>query len=198
MNTPDSDAKLYIRYLNKGDNDAIGELYERYSKSLVLFLYGMVSNMEDAEELMMDTFAILSSRTVRYSEKKESGFKTWLFSIAKNRARMFLRKHKTILSLSMVSEDNDELGDALQSDDLEPDEQLIADETKKHLYEALESLNEEYRQVLYLTYFEDMRPADISRIMKKTMKQVYNLTSRGKEALKDALERMGYSEQWMH
>ena len=30
MNTPDSDAKLYIRYLNKGDDEAIGELYERY------------------------------------------------------------------------------------------------------------------------------------------------------------------------
>ncbi|MBO4376771.1 MAG: sigma-70 family RNA polymerase sigma factor [Lachnospiraceae bacterium] len=198
MNTPDSDAKLYIRYLNKGDDEAIGELYERYSKSLVLFLYGMVSNMEDAEELMMDTFSILSSRTVRYVEKKESGFKTWLFSIAKNRARMFLRKHKTILSLSMVSEDSSELGETLQSDDPEPEEQLIADESKKNLYEALESLSDEYRQVLYLTYFEDMRPADISRIMKKTTKQVYNLTSRGKEALKEALERMGYNNPWMY
>ncbi|MBP5151650.1 MAG: RNA polymerase subunit sigma-24, partial [Lachnospiraceae bacterium] len=49
-----------------------------------------------------------------------------------------------------------------------------------------------YRQVLFLTYFESMKPDEIARILKKNIKQVYNLTTRGREALRAALERNGF------
>ena len=140
---------------------------------------------------MMDTFAILSSKTDRYREKEEAGFKTWLYAIAKNRAKMFLRKHKTMFSLPEDDEMNsEELAEG--SADVSPEESLIKEEQNRELYTALESLDSDTRQVLYLMYFEDLKPPEISRIMKKNIKQIYNLTARGKTALKSTLERMGY------
>ena len=189
---PETDGQLYIKYVKDNDKEAFRFIYEKYRDSLILFLNGIVGNIDDAEELMMDTFAILSSRTVRYKEKEEAGFKTWLYAIAKNRAKMFLRKHKTMFSLPEDDEMNSEELSSGNADE-SPEESLIKEEQNRELYTALESLDSDTRQVIYLIYFEGLKPPEISRIMKKNIKQIYNLTARGKTTLKSNLERMGYS-----
>ena len=60
------------------------------------------------------------------------------------------------------------------------------------LYEAMSRINPEYRQALYLTYFEEMSADEVANVLKKNRKQVYNLIARGKEALKNRLMEMGY------
>ena len=182
-----TDGQLYIRFLSDGDMEALGALFEKYKDTLILFIYGIVGNSEDAEELMMDTFAVLASGTARYTEKKEASFKTWLFAVAKNQARHFLRK-KSRYPVADVDVDRD-----LKDVEEQPESVLIEDESKVELYNALEEINPEYRQVLYLMYFEDLKPEQISRVIKKTVKQTYNLAARGKTALRKVLERMGSS-----
>ena len=58
MAISDSDEKLYMRFLEKRDSDDLRVLLERYNESLTLFLYGFVKDMDDAEELMLDAFAV--------------------------------------------------------------------------------------------------------------------------------------------
>jgi RNA polymerase sigma-70 factor (ECF subfamily) len=57
----------------------------------------------------------------------------------------------------------------------------------------LKVIDVDYRQALYLQYFEEMKPEQISRIIKKNIKQTYNLLARGKESLRAAYEKMGIS-----
>ncbi len=185
---PDQDGQLYIRFLKDGDKEAFRELYEKYSKSLTVFVYGMVQNMADAEELMMDTFAILASGTARYKPRDDSSFKTWMYTIAGNQARMRLRRHKPTVEL------NEEFipGELPEIAQEGPEELKLADERNKALYRALDKIAPNYRQALYLMYFEDMKPAEIAGVMRKTVRQIYDLTARGKAALKEELSRMGY------
>ena len=89
-----TDGQVYIRFLDNGDEEAFRFLYEKYREGLVRFLYGMVQNIEDAEELMMDTFAVLISGTAHYTVRKDAEFKTWLYAVARNQARIFLRRHR--------------------------------------------------------------------------------------------------------
>ena len=181
-----TDGQLYIDYLSGTDTDALGILFEKYKDGLILFLYGIVGNMEDAEELMMDTFAVLVSGTARYTEKKEASFKTWLFAVAKNQARHFLRK-KSRYPVSDVEIERD-----IKDGDEQPESQLIQDESKVELYNALEEINPEYRQVLYLMYFEDLDTSDIAKIMHKAKRQVSDLIFRARKSLKTELERKGF------
>ena len=185
----ETDGQIYIRFLSENDDEALEYLYDKYKNGLVLFLYGIVQNMDDAEELMMDTFAVLSSGTVRYKIKDGVSFKTWLYAIAKNQARMFLRKHTHIIEIP--DKDYESLSE--ETSDNHPEQLMLEDERNVQLYRALDTLIPEYKQVIYLTYFEEMKPEEISRIMKKSKKQIYNLTARGKAALKEVLERMGYT-----
>ena len=62
------------------------------------------------------------------------------------------------------------------------------------LYEALGTINPEYRQALHLTYFEGMSADEVADVLKKNRKQVYNLISRGKESLRNKLIEMGFEE----
>lgn len=68
----------------------------------------------------------------------------------------------------------------------------LRDERNRHLYQALDALNTEYRQVLFLLYFEQMSVEESAAVMKKNAKQIYNLSHRGREALRKQLERMGF------
>ena len=56
----------------------------------------------------------------------------------------------------------------------------------------MEKLNNEYRQVLYLTYFEDFSNTETAKIMGKSERQIRNLLYRSKESLRKIIEREGY------
>lgn len=185
---PDNDGILYIRFLADNDQDALEILFNKYRENLVLFIYGFVQNADVAEELMMDTFAVLASGVARYKETDKALFKTWLFAVAKNQTFLYLRKRK----VRFVSSEKNLLNSVEADACFHPIATLLKNERESQLYRSMKVIDADYRQALYLQYFENMKPEQISRIMKKNIKQTYNLLARGKEALRAAYERMGF------
>ena len=184
-----NDGLLYTRFLDDHDHNALEILFNKYRDSLILFIHGFIQNLDDAEELMMDTFAILASGTTRYKAKENASFKTWLYAIAKNQALLYLRKRK----IKYISTEKDVLNNLQADVSFQPVNILLENERDKRLYRAMESIDANYRQVLFLQCFENMKPEQICRIIRKNIKQTYNLLARGKEALRLAYERMGLS-----
>lgn len=182
----DNDGILYIRFLAEKDQDALEVLFNKFRDSLVLFLFGFVQNADVAEELMMDTFAILVSGTAYYKKMDEASFKTWLFAIAKNQALLYLRKRR----IKFVSPEKDFLNNVEADSSFQPVAELLKNERDTQLYKAMKMIDSDYRQALFLLYFENMKPEQISRVIKKNIKQTYNILARGKESLRAAYERV--------
>lgn len=172
----ESDEIIYRRYLAEGSNEDMKELMFRHRESLTLFLHGMGLGMDDAEELMIDSFAVVGLGQSIFQGR--SSFKTWLFAIGRNKA---LKHLKAIGRRSAVP-----LEEHLAAHSA-PEDELFRQERDRQLYSAMNRLKPEYSQILYLTYFEDMSVEEAGRVMKKTRKQVYNLIQRSKEALKREL-----------
>ena len=185
----DNDGLIYIRFLLRNDQDALETLFNKYRDGLILFIYGFVQDADEAEELMMDTFAILVSGTARYKEKADASFKTWLYAITKNQTLHYMRKQK----LKFILSENVFLDNVEADVSFQPIAMLLKNERDALLYRAMKAIDADYRQVLYLLYFENMKPEQISRVIKKNIKQTYNLLARGKESLRNVYERMGYS-----
>lgn len=175
----ETDEVLYERYLLCSDENAFRLLLERYRERLTLFLDSYVHNLSDAEELMIDAFAVAASGTAKFRGK--SSFKTWLYGIGRNLAKNHLRKHR--LRPDALSENT-----AAAPADYE----ILQEERHSQLYAALAKIGEDYRQVLYLLYFEGLSEAETAAVTGKSRKQIYNLVSRGKSALRAELERMGF------
>ena len=180
----EKDEVLYARFLKEKNNEDLKELLARHRESLTLFLYGILHNMEDAEDLMLDAFALAASGTSKF--KGESSFKTWLFSIGHHKAMKQLRKRR----FSFIT--RDEAGNMPDMGHL-PEAEILSDERRRHLYLALGKVKEDYRQVLYLLYFEDMSIEEAASVMGRNAKQIYNLSYRAKEALRKQLEGMGFT-----
>lgn len=73
------------------------------------------------------------------------------------------------------------------------EKRYLHEERKVELHRALRRLKPEYRQVLWLIYFEGMTGKETSRIMKKTVHIVETLAYRARRALKEKLNREGFT-----
>ena len=177
----ETDEIIYRRFLLSGREDDLRLLLERHRESLTLFLNGIVHNLDDAEELMLDAFAVAASGTSRFNGK--SSFRTWLFAIGRKLAVSHLRRQR-FRSGGLENQDDKTVP--------APELVLLREERNRHLYAAMTRLNEDYRQILYLLYFEEMSHEEAARVMGKTVRQTYNLAHRGRQALKETLERMGF------
>jgi len=77
-----SDIEL-VNLLQKGDIEAFDLIYEKYSAKLYLFSLKYLRSKEDAEELIQSVFLTLWENHKKL--KKESSFKSFLFTIAYNK-----------------------------------------------------------------------------------------------------------------
>ncbi len=182
-NTQDIGESSYRQYLD-GDKDKFKVLVEYYGANLIYFINGYVKNIFVAEDLMEETFCDLVYYKHRY--KGKSSFKTYLFSIARNKAVDYLKSKAkaTITSLDDLS--------GIANDDLNLENMVVRKEEYRHLYSALSKIKYEYRNVLYLFYFEDMSYNEIAKVMKKNNKQIKNLMYRAKQTLKLIMETEGF------
>ena len=175
----DKGAVSYEKY-KSGDDEGFYEIVREYYDGLVAYLSGIVGDFQSAEELADD--ALLKLALKRPDFNKKSSFKTWLFSIGRNVALDSLRK-KTAVHVSI--DDSDAVDDG-------PEQSYIKGERNRQLYRALDRLKPEYKEILYLTFFENMGADEISALLKKSKGSVYTLLSRAKGSLKEILHKEGF------
>lgn len=181
MKTKDALNASYQRFC-EGDNSAFEEIVRSTSDSLLYFVLRFVKSIWVAEDIVSDTFANLIIKKKKF--RGESSLKTYLFSVARNRAIDHIRKN----SREVPTEFDEQT--AVDLETLEA--RLIEGEMHAHLHAAINELSEDYRQALYLVYFEEMTAEEASRVLKKSRKQTENLIFRARRALKAILEKDGY------
>ena len=179
----DNGASSYRRFLD-GDDNVITEIVENYKDGLILYLNGYVKNIFVAEELTEDTFFRLMIKKPKYSGK--STFKSWLYAIGRNVAVDYIRHNSKILNVPIDDVENY----LIEEQSLE--QSYIKEENKIIVNKALNELIPEYRNVLWLTYFEEFSNKETAIILKKTERQIKNLLYRARKALKSKLEKEGF------
>lgn len=173
------DESLYRQYLN-GDDSGFEALMKLYGDPLILYLNGYLHDVHEAEELMLDVFAYLFTKKPHI---RDGCFKAYLYKAARHMALRRKSKLKPLFSLDDLTKEPE--GQQLV------EEVIRTEERNRILHFCMEELNPDYREVLYLIYFEGMSYAQAARITGKTVKQITNLVYRGKERLRRLLEREG-------
>ena len=178
-----SDETAYRRYLD-GEQKAAGLLVEKYGAPLTLYISSYLKDVDEAEDLMIEAFSRVFAKERPITG--EGAFKAYLYKTARNLAL----RHRKRCSLSFLH--FDEL-------DFEPQSELLAEtelfhsERSRQLYGALEKLKAEYREALYLIYFENMGYRDAAMVMNRSEGQIAKLVYHGKQTLKAILEQEGFT-----
>ena len=153
-----------MRRTQQGDKQAFSLLYERYSSSVLSYLYRMLGNLEDVESIGQEVFlrAFRFAPTYRYPQK----FSTWLFTITRNLAINSSRRRKrspvrniTELNLEGVDLSGDPYQVAQRvTDNLEKQEEIA------RVLKALDTLPTDQKEVIVLGVFQDLSYAQMEEI----------------------------------
>ncbi len=151
----DEDLDLITRTA-AGDSEAFNELVLKYQKPLYSLLYRMVSNQEDAADLLQKTFVKAFTHIGGF--ERRSSFKTWLYQIAINLAKNVYRDRSRAEHVN--------IDDVVIRRNPRTVETLIAKEGKQLLRQALTGLPEKQRMTLLLRIQENKKFEEIAAIMK--------------------------------
>lgn len=174
--------ELYNRYLH-GDNQALEQLVIDYSDAVIGYAYCFLRDFSAAEDVMEDTFATLIVKRKKFEER--SPFEAYLFRIARNKCLDRLRKSKRETSLYGID----------VPDHSNVEENALKTVRDEKVYKAMLTLPQNYCTVLYLTYYKDFSVDEVRGVLGKSRKQVYNLLSRAKVALKEILIKEGIGHE---
>jgi RNA polymerase sigma-70 factor (ECF subfamily) len=175
------DETLYRAYL-EGNEDGLCELLERYGTRLTLYINRYIHDIHDAEDLMIDVFAYLSVKKPRI---RPGGFRAYIYKSAWNASLRFLAQNKLRRCLSLDDIDYEPECEA------RTDGPALANERSALLNLCMERLKPDYRQALYLVYFENLHHAEAAEVMGKSEKQISDLVYRGRKSLRKRLEEEG-------
>lgn len=91
----DEQIELVIENVKKGDIQQFGQIVTYFQKKLFNYIYCIVNNTQDAEDILQDTFVTAFRKIYQY--KYNTLFSAWLYRIARNLAYDTLKKHKRFI-----------------------------------------------------------------------------------------------------
>ncbi|WP_078552533.1 sigma-70 family RNA polymerase sigma factor [Bacillus alkalicellulosilyticus] len=172
-------------FMTTDDRDALlQELMESYGDDILRLVYSYIKDRSLAEDLTQEIF--IKCFTHLQGFQQQSSIKTWLYRIASNHCKDYLRSwhyRKMVLS--------EKVGSVLTTKDKEVEDEVVGRSEEKQLAEALLTLPVRYREVLYFHYFEEWSVTEISKLLEGNPNTVKTRLKRGRELLKLELERRG-------
>lgn len=145
---------------------------------MLLFTNGYVHNLSDAEDIAQEALVRLSVKRPRLTH--ENQLKAYLFKICRNMAINHLKKQKRHPETELTENTEDEIQKI--------EERMELKDSALALHHAMQKLKPEYREILYLRYFEQLSIPECAKIMKCAERQATAVSFQARQAL---LENFG-------
>lgn len=151
----------------------LSETYDRYGVMLYRLCVVMLTNKEDAEDAVHETFLKYMEKSPVFESDEHE--KAWLIRVASNTAKDSIRKRRIRTAL-----DIDEISELISAPSKE-------DSGPEILYRIM-SLPVKYRVPIHLHYFEGYKVEEIAIMLNTTAGSVTMRLKRGREKLRLELE----------
>jgi len=168
-----------MQRVREGDDDAFGEIVDRYKDSLVNYLTHLVRSRDRAEEIAQDAFVRLYRNANKYRQQERLG--PYLFRIATNLVVSEVRRERR-WSLLLPR-----LHASTGTSTPAPDTNLFASEIQRQVAAAIDRLPVNYRAVLVLFEIEEWSYDEIAKATGVRVGTVKSRISRARDLLRKAL-----------
>ena len=155
-------------------------IYKKYCKCVYNFLYKLTNDIELSEELTQETF-YTAIKKINTLNKKES-IRTWLYQIAKNKWKDYLKKNKK----ANIDLDENTVENLVANYDIEED--MIAKDNIIEFYKKIHMLDIDTREIIYLKIIRNFTFKEISQILGKNEEWARTKFYSGKLKLKESLK----------
>ena len=172
--------KVLVSRAQSGDEQAFAHLMRAHYTFVYAIVIGIVDNPHDAEEIVQDTFLNAYRGLAQYEEQTK--FRSWLATIARNRALNWLREQKMdTVSINEVEEHTLQTPNTL-------DDQLIRDEQRELIRRAMGTLSHKDREIAHSYYLDGASYDELTRTHGLSYKAIAFRLSRAKRRLAKRLQ----------
>jgi len=176
--------KLVLR-ARAGDRDAFGELFRQTHQAVYGMLWQMVGSEDEAKDLTQDTY--LDAWRHLHTLKAPNAFRTWLFRIAANKAKDYMKKRRVHTeSLDSLLDQSGEHAEPVDTKSA-PQQIVLDGEREQVVQNAVMSLSEEHRAVVSMHYIGGLGVSEIAEALGVPRGTVLSRLARARAALKDRL-----------
>jgi len=178
-----------VEQIKVGDDRAFNALMARYKRPVLNFVYRMIGDAGEAEDLTQDVFVRAYQNIRKPGFHQTTGaFSTWLFQVARNAAIDCLRRRKRhpTESLTNVEEDGGNVAVTARTADSE----IAAKEVGAQIAAAVALLPEDQKTAFLLLEYQELSYAEIAAIMKSSMKAVELRLYRARQFLRKRLTHL--------
>ncbi len=178
------DFRLIDEAVNENDDQAFAKLMQRYKRPVYHMILKMVRNVDDAEDLTIESFAKAFKSLHKF--KKDFTFSTWLFRIATNNTIDYIRKKKlNTLSLSNSFTDDNGEGVSIDVEDenLNPQEEAIKAQKEELVQVFVDKLPPKYQKLVRLRYFNELSYEEIAQELEAPLGTVKAQLHRARELM---------------
>lgn len=154
------DAQLVVRSL-KQDHEAFGQLIDRHASTIINLAYRMVGDRAEAEDLAQEAF--LTAFKALATFRADAKFSTWLYRIAVNKCKDWLRAKRPGMGQHDV--DIDEMLDVHVADEQTPERLLSQQQVAQELDRAIQRLPPLYREAFVLKHLEGLSYEEMEEIL---------------------------------
>lgn len=157
--------------------DEVSHAVEEYADMIQRICFYHLKNQADTEDVVQTVFFKYMLYEKPFCDEEHE--KAWLLRVAINACKDFLKSffRRNVVSIDIINEIEAQVP-----------------EDHREVLEAVLSLPEKYKDVIYLHYYEDYSAAEIGKIVGKKENTVYSLLSRGREMLRKKLGGDGIGE----
>ena len=182
-NEQKSNIEQWVKEAQSGNWQSFSKLYEYFVDKVYKYNYYKVSSQDEAFDLTETVLLKVWDNLKSYKPKAGSSFGSWVFRIAHNLLVDHYRLKKETVELTEVHAD--------QRDEASPLHKTEEVLRKGTLKQAMSKLKDIYREVLTLSYLNELSNSEVAELMNKSEGGLRVLKFRALQELKKVLEQMG-------
>ena len=178
-----------MQRLAAGQDAALDALMERHAGHVFQFLFRMIGDEEEANDLAQETFV----RVYRHRQNYNGGkFTTWLYTIAGNLARGEFRRRSRHPNVSLEQESElrgGKLSETLPSPGASPSDNLEASERTRAVRSAVDNLPAELREAIVLCEWQELSAAEAGTVLNTSSRGIESKLYRARKLLRESLSK---------
>jgi len=189
--TPYSEETALVRRIKQGDQNAFGELVEKYQNKVHSIIYGILRNRNDAEDIAQQVFAKVYFSIGGFDSR--SSLLTWIYKITVNECYDYLRKRrvrKLVYESDFTEDDSKRLAHSNAAVDTTPDaESRLAG--RDYVVKLLSRVSTEDRSLLLLKEVEGHSVEELAGMTGMNQNTIKVKLFRARQKLLKAARRLG-------
>lgn len=187
---------MILTYIQSIEDDnkrrIVQDIYDLYYKHMTACALDILRNYHDSQDAVQDAFYNITATYELFADGAAPATAALVHIYVRNAAINIYNKNKRHSKVVMLCDNIEEVAKDIVDEDADVQRIVIDNETTEIVSEAVDKLDDMYRDLIIMKYYYHMRNVDIAQVLNIDSNKVNGRIFRAKQKLKEILGTEAY------